>query len=199
MGLYDTLTCDYPLPDPELQQEEFQTKDLECALDRYRISTEGRLLRLSRKVDLFVKDRHPPSAAEPAEDMNYRGDLSFYTRTAKGWIEYRARFTHGYLDWILRPGEPEPADTLERLVRDAGRLEQERATRLEILLQRLESLDPEVAKEAVFVFGDRAEAARWLNSRPLALARRSPYEELARGHRKEILNELGAILYGNPL
>ena len=90
-------------------------------------------------------------------------------------------------------------DSLAKLARDAQRLEQQRATRLEALLQRLEALDPKVAKEAVFVFGDREQAARWLNSRPLALARRSPYEELARGQRKEILNVLGRILYGIPV
>ena len=198
MGLYYTLYCDFPLPDPEHQHEDFQTKDLGCALDWYRITAEGRLLRLHRKMDLFEKDGRPPSAAEPAEDMYYRGELSFYTRTAKGWIEYRARFTHGYLDWILRPGEPEPADSLERLVRDAGHLEQERTKRLEGLLQRLEVLDPEVAKQAVFVFDDRAEAALWLIGVHPALGKRSPYEELARGKRQEVLDALTRFVHGIP-
>ena len=199
MSLFDTIHCDYPLPDPEFQHEEFQTKDLERTLDRYRITADGRLLQLPRRVAQFAQDARPPDAKQ-AEDMNYHGDLGFYTSTAKGWIEYHARFTHGYLDWILHPGEPKPvsADSLERLAWNARNLEQERATKLEALLQRLEVLDPEVAKQAVFVFDDRADAALWLVSVHPAFGQRSPCEELAQGKRQDILDVLTRILHGIP-
>ena len=30
MGLFDDVTCGYPLPEPKHQHREFQTKDLGC-------------------------------------------------------------------------------------------------------------------------------------------------------------------------
>src|SRR5262249_43383330 len=49
MGLFDTVTCEYPLPDPSHQHSEFQTKDLECLLDHYTITRDGRLVRHRRE------------------------------------------------------------------------------------------------------------------------------------------------------
>jgi hypothetical protein len=43
MGLYDTVKCEYPLPDPAHQSLEFQTKDLDCLLEAYTITRAGRL------------------------------------------------------------------------------------------------------------------------------------------------------------
>lgn len=57
-------------------------------------------------------------------------------------------------------------------------------------------VDPEVAKQAVYVFDDRPEAALWLVSLPLVLGGRSPYEELARGKRQDILDVLTRLLHG---
>lgn len=198
MSVFDTLHCDYPLPDPEFQSEEFQTKDLDRTLDRYRISADGRLWRLPRRTDLFTKDTRPPDAAEQAEDMQYHGELCFYTSTAKGWIEYHAQFTHGYLDWILRPGEAKPVsvDTLARLARDARDLEQERRTRLEAFFQRLEDLDTEVAHQALETFGDRAKAASWLGQTLHQFDNQNPYEMLAQGQRREVLEALIRIDHG---
>jgi len=45
MGLFDTVKCKYPLPNPKHQDLEFQTKDLECLLGEYTITADGRLLR----------------------------------------------------------------------------------------------------------------------------------------------------------
>ncbi len=198
MGVYDTIKSDYPLPDPEYQDVEFQTKDLNRTLDRYRITADGRLRRLLRRIDLFAKDTHSLDAAGKEEDMNYHGELCFYTDTDKGWLEYRARFTHGNLEWILRPGEAEPvsADSLERLARDTRYLEQERATRLGELLTRFEQLDPEVAQRAIYVFDDRHDAALWLISVHPALGKLPPYEQLARGKRDVLLDALFKLEHG---
>ena len=49
MGMFDRVHCDLPLPDPKHQDLEFQTKDLDCLLDRYTISAEGRLVRQARR------------------------------------------------------------------------------------------------------------------------------------------------------
>ena len=198
MSLYDTLHCDYPLPDPEFQGEEFQTKDLEKTLDRYRISADGRLWRLPRRIDLFAKDNRPPDAAEQAEDMKYHGELCFYTSTDQGWLEYDARFTHGTLDWIRRAGEPEPvsADSLQRLARDAGDLERERLARLEAFFERLENLDAEVAQTALTTFGDRVKAAYWLGKALQQFSDQSSYEMLAQGKQQEVLETLAQIDHG---
>ena len=45
MGIFDTVTCDYPLPDPRHQDLEFQTKDLEKMMGHYTITRDGRLIR----------------------------------------------------------------------------------------------------------------------------------------------------------
>ncbi len=104
MSLYDTIKCDYPLPDPEFQGEEFQTKDLEEMLNRYLIAADGKLWRLHKGVDFFGMNDVPPDIAETdkMEDTHYHGDICFYTDTKEGWVEYRARFTHGMVEWIHR-------------------------------------------------------------------------------------------------
>lgn len=197
MGLFDTLYCDYPLPDPEFQNEEFQTKDLECLLDRYRISADGRLCLLQRKISPFEEGIRPKDT-EKDKDINYHGEICFYSVSDHGSLEYCARFTHGALEWIRRAGEPEPVstDSLLRLARDAEVLEKDRQERLEELLQRLEQLHPEVAKRTVEVFDDRADAALWLVTIHPALGELSPYEELARGRHEAVLDALGRLQHG---
>ena len=44
MGMFDTVTFRYRLPDG-VTGTEFQTKDLDCQSESYEISAEGRLLR----------------------------------------------------------------------------------------------------------------------------------------------------------
>lgn len=95
MGLFDTVHCEFPLPDPRHQGLEFQTKDLECLLDRYTITSDGRLL------------RHPWRGGRgPERDVEWpiHGDISIYTSQDGTWIEYSVRFTHGRVEWI-RPRE----------------------------------------------------------------------------------------------
>jgi hypothetical protein len=46
MGMFDEITCDYPLPDSALpdsavQRESFQTKSLNCLMDQYAITADG--------------------------------------------------------------------------------------------------------------------------------------------------------------
>lgn len=96
MGMFDTITCEYPLPVAEHQDLEFQTKDLENLLDHYAITHEGRLIRKPRRG----------LARGPARDVPWplHRDLRFYTSTGEGearqWIEYVARFTYGRVEWI---------------------------------------------------------------------------------------------------
>jgi hypothetical protein len=100
MGLFDTIHCEYPLPDARHQELEFQTKHLECALDRYTITYDGRLIRHARRG----------WGAGPERDIEWplHGDISIYTSdAAKNWVEYTVRFTHGRVERI-RPREEAP-------------------------------------------------------------------------------------------
>ncbi|MEW6330667.1 MAG: hypothetical protein AB1560_04315 [Pseudomonadota bacterium] len=194
MSFFDTLRCDYPLPDPEFQERTFHTLNFRCLLDHYCLGTDGRLRQIHRKLN---NPQGRPAARAPAsEDTGYHGDLRFHAKTAtQARIEYRARFTHGTVEWIRRvEQEASPfADSLEHLARDARYLGQEREVQLEYLLQRLERLDPEVAKRVVAAFDDRQDAALWLIAVQLDNNRLSPYEALAQGNRKTVLRMLEQI------
>ncbi|MBS0403823.1 MAG: hypothetical protein JSS18_15245 [Proteobacteria bacterium] len=79
MGLFDRVLCDLPLPDGG-PAAEFQTKSLRCALDLWRITSQGRL------VD------------ERGEDSGFHGVMRFYTGgVGEPWREYEAQFTEGAL------------------------------------------------------------------------------------------------------
>lgn len=83
MGLFDTLHCEYPLPDG-CTEREFQTKSLACALDLYRLTAAGRLLNAQ------------------GTDTGFHGVLRFYTSSASGaWHEYEVKFTDGALQHLV--------------------------------------------------------------------------------------------------
>lgn len=108
MGMFDNVDCAYYLPDyPEdWPRNTFQTKDLDCQLDDYVISADGKLL----------KD---------GELVNYTGAVDFYnsnfcacshgvTFTSQGEdyqsFDYKALFQHGHLLCLeLTSTEREPA------------------------------------------------------------------------------------------
>jgi hypothetical protein len=99
MGMFDTIYCQYPLPNPRHQDLDFQTKDLENLLDTYTITREGRLIQHARSGWL--------ERLEHDVEWPLHGDLRFYTSVKTeepSWIEYVARFTHGIVEWI-RPLE----------------------------------------------------------------------------------------------
>jgi len=86
MGMFDEIFCEAPLPGPiKPKTKSFQSKDLECLLDLYTITKDGRLL----------KDQHL---------CEYHGMLNFYTYEREGdyryWFEYEAKFTDGILQHI---------------------------------------------------------------------------------------------------
>ncbi len=115
MGLYDEITCEYPLPEtgylvPE-GHDEWQTKDLENAMIRYRISREGRLMRRGEKWE-WVDDPDRPLTQGYFKlvdhwwvDTEYHGDVEFYDSFSlpeggRLWAEFRARFTDGVVSNI---------------------------------------------------------------------------------------------------
>lgn len=97
MGMYDNLRCDFPLPNEEAQHQRFQTKDFRCDLEQLVITSAGRLVRVLSRM---------PDEKETSEDLNYDGDVFFYTYldddTAKPWYEYEATFKNGQVQTIRR-------------------------------------------------------------------------------------------------
>lgn len=97
MGLFDDVLCEYPLPEwPDGEEPSFQTKDLECAMLRYRITADGRLLEAEYERDSSGRGR-----VAGWTDIDYHGYVTFYTSVPRDggreWFEYRAKFTDGEL------------------------------------------------------------------------------------------------------
>jgi len=85
MVIFDTVTCDYPLPDPRHQHLEFQTKDLEKVLGHYTITRDGRLIRHAQPS---------PFAPAPVSDVEWpiHGDhQDLRTRPRLGPRAHRVR------------------------------------------------------------------------------------------------------------
>ncbi len=118
--MFDTLYCDYPLPDNEVQHEDFQTKDFDCVLDTYRITMDGRLY---HEPDNELTDNE--TLFREADYINFQGAIKFYTFierpfepplwtfaegtdepqgqvTETEWYEYHAVFISGIVTQIVR-------------------------------------------------------------------------------------------------
>ncbi len=65
------------------------------------------------------------------------------------------------------------------------------------LLEHLRQIDPEVAGRTVYVFGDKARAARWLANPVRTLGGAVPLQLLAEGRRQDVLKVLYQILAGS--
>lgn len=111
MGMYDLLVCGFPLPgNPPawVGGHEFQTKDGSNTLDRYIITADGRLMLAGKSSASAVAP--DVTLTQLDEQVWYHGDINFYTigddqghyyEGHQVWLEYRARFSHGLLDWIV--------------------------------------------------------------------------------------------------
>jgi hypothetical protein len=118
MGFYDTIYCDYPLPDADVDTQEyaFRTRDLGEGGETYRISQEGHLYHikdsdqdgeeeteilvdfhgiLSTAVSLYQCIHEPPVIIVIEDD----GDEE-YTLYQLLSIRYAATFTHGKIEHI---------------------------------------------------------------------------------------------------
>lgn len=204
MSLFDSIRCDYPLPDPRVQDAEFQTKDLGESRGRYTITKAGRLVRHQHSVDLITEKANTGRPADPrtGKDVGYHGDIRIQAMlTGSGAVQYVVRFTHGTVEWIRPSLETMPAGngrSLAELAEFVDQLDRERSASVEALFRQLESLDPEVAAQAISVFDDRGKTARWLSRPNRALGHVTPLRVLARGGRQEVLDVLGRILHGIP-
>jgi len=127
MGMFDEITCEYPLPDPEVQAELFQTKSFEKLLDRYTITKDGHLIKHEVRWEPVPEEKRPYYGTSVKEEypilqlvgsiktvpigdieIPYQGDIRFYTSKEtqepgqRAWYEYCAHFTKGKVRWIKR-------------------------------------------------------------------------------------------------
>jgi hypothetical protein len=133
MGLFDEITVEVPLPAgyEDMQDRLFQTKDLDCAMTKYRLDAGGNLWAWPLEI---IPDEEratmepgpldiPPlirtSATEIAVDMSgFHGDIEFYDfripRDHSTMVTFAARWTEGAFTRVLlvsdeaaRPAEEE--------------------------------------------------------------------------------------------
>ena len=126
MGMFDEIRMEYPVPDSEVQDHWFQTKDFHCIMDRYTVSKDGRLIhhkvryeRATEQSDAdkssSERDKKPiwewPSLVEVPlgdEDINYHGDIRIITCLESDdsddriSYQYLVRFTEGIVQWVKR-------------------------------------------------------------------------------------------------
>jgi hypothetical protein len=96
---FDTIVCEYPLPDPRDQDREFLTRDFGgWGRDRYLITRNGGLIR-----QVPVRRQ----GVEPVRDFEWpvEGEIRMVDDAvpeAEARVEYAVRFTGGRVEWIRR-------------------------------------------------------------------------------------------------
>lgn len=94
MGMFDTVKCRYPLPLPEYQEREFQTKDTPCQLYEYEIAANGHLFRKEDGALMRYKFTGWINFYTSDREWSWRYDRDFMNL---GWIEFKAEFARGAL------------------------------------------------------------------------------------------------------
>lgn len=128
MGMFDNIICSYPLPlTDELkalniawEEQDFQTKCLDCSMAVYKITVDGSLLEevVEREYVLYTEEERKTASVkswnmykEVIEKNRYHkpiahhGTVTFYTSVAYTeeqdfWVEFVAYFVYGKLDKI---------------------------------------------------------------------------------------------------
>lgn len=103
MGLYDNVRCKYPLPDPEAQDLEYQTKSTFAPyLENYIITQDGRLL----KEECDIREEPAPDSLLGVDlvrencrwvQTDFRGELEIHTVVSQpdGSVRW-----YSYLFWF---------------------------------------------------------------------------------------------------
>lgn len=106
MGMFDQLTCRYPLTVDGANARCYQTKDLECRMDNYEIREDGTLWH--EDYDAGVEESPDASLGfwihrdnKRWEQIKFTGEVRFYGMLREtepyGWIEWSAYFADGML------------------------------------------------------------------------------------------------------
>ena len=117
MGMYDELTCEYPLPEKykKYQDSVFQTKSLVNCLDKYLITKDGELVHHSFNWEVVPEEERPyygkpewdkfkwagsfKTTGKEPQKLNHTGEVRFYEWDVKEdiWVEFIALFANGKL------------------------------------------------------------------------------------------------------
>jgi len=124
--MFDNLRCEYPLPDPEVQDEIFQmahldnkTKDMDCFMDNYTITRDGYLILHQVRHEEVPEEERPYFGKPEWKDPLHQlcgcirsipvGDvkiatpfIGFYTMVGGTWYEYEAEFSDGKVSTIRK-------------------------------------------------------------------------------------------------
>lgn len=114
MGMYDEVTCKYPLPGTK--ETDFQTKSFENLMFRYTITEDGRLLEETHEYDLVPEEERPfygkPEWEKPLgkvcgslkrinieeKQIDFHGWMEIHTVDRdNNWLHYKLKFTDGQL------------------------------------------------------------------------------------------------------
>jgi len=120
MGMFDTVLIEYDWPD-DIEDNSFQTKDLENMMDNYTITEEGRLIFHKCHMEEVPEEERPyygkpewdtnpifqimgcmNSVFDEDVDMNFHGILEVYNLIGDEWFSYNLKFTDGILVDIER-------------------------------------------------------------------------------------------------
>jgi hypothetical protein len=95
--MFDVVNFRYRMPDG-FESNGFQTKDLDCLMDSYSITKEGRL----------VLDSVCEQVERPLGDVNFSGTLKVYDTAlmTRKWHEYDLEFEDGTLVAIRCKNQP---------------------------------------------------------------------------------------------
>ncbi len=99
MGMYDEIWWQAELPRGHSPEKRlFQTKSLHRCLERYVVTSEGRLCLVGNgwQDDGPFEGTNDPRASV---DTDFHGDIRLVSVNGEQ-TEYVARFTHGTLEWI---------------------------------------------------------------------------------------------------
>ena len=101
MGRFHFVKCDYTLPEPDVQENIFQTKsftdDFSNDFSHYLITKDGELIHC-------INNEH----------IKINKSIYIYTITKDGWwYEFEIQFTHGKVEKVIRVGEVKKSSILK--------------------------------------------------------------------------------------
>lgn len=110
MGMFDNITCKYPLPDKSVQDVTFQTKDTPAQLlANYEIREDGTLWFETFDTRIEENQEAVFGFYMVRENLNwvflekFTGEIAFYTfDSSKKWIEFSSYFVNGKIQSLVK-------------------------------------------------------------------------------------------------
>ena len=87
MGIHDDIKIEYELPVPNLPQDGWQTKSLDCNMSSYILTKEGRLLERVQAIELWDGVVHDTGKWKTI-DRNLEGVFRVYQMINEIWYQF---------------------------------------------------------------------------------------------------------------